>query len=90
MESSPAGTLDRAEHPLDAVLAVEVPLQAGDADERLIGHIPIAGGREPCVCGKIGCLLTEASGHAVMRRLDRRSAPVGDGGSLDDHEPDEL
>jgi predicted NBD/HSP70 family sugar kinase len=64
--------------------------QAGDADERLIGHIPIAGGREPCVCGKIGCLLTEASGHAVMRRLDRRSTPVGDGGSLDDHGPDEL
>jgi predicted NBD/HSP70 family sugar kinase len=75
---------------LGANLVIAGRPHAGDADERLIGHIPIAGGREPCVCGKIGCLLTQASGHAVMRRLDGHSAPAGDGGSLDDHEPDEL
>lgn len=34
-----------------------------------IGHMPIAGGDEPCNCGRRGCLTTIASGYAVLRSL---------------------
>jgi predicted NBD/HSP70 family sugar kinase len=69
----------------------------GDRDERLIAHMPVAGATDACVCGARGCLLTVASGHALMRRLyppgPRSSgAPDADrlGGRLGDHEPKAL
>lgn len=37
-------------------------------DDRLIAHIPVPGAEELCLCGAIGCLLTKASGYALVKQ----------------------
>ena len=47
-----------------------------------IGHMPVAGASEICTCGRVGCLDTVASGHAVLtglRLVRRRISPVEHG-----------
>ncbi len=39
----------------------------------LIGHMPMPGATGLCVCTRIGCLDTLASGRAILSRLDRLS-----------------
>lgn len=39
------------------------------ADERLASHIAVAGGGTRCICGAKGCLMTEAAGFGVLKRL---------------------
>ncbi|CAH0161114.1 ROK family transcriptional regulator [Roseomonas sp. CECT 9278] len=39
-------------------------------DERVAGHVPVPGGRARCVCGAQGCLMAEAGGYGILRRLD--------------------
>lgn len=43
-----------------------------------IGHVPVPGGDEPCVCGLRGCLETRLAGPALRRRW-----PTGDGRSAE-------
>lgn len=38
-------------------------------DERMAGHVPVAGGTGRCVCGARGCLMAEAAGYGILRRL---------------------
>nr|WP_232474827.1 ROK family transcriptional regulator [Roseomonas rubea] len=44
------------------------PVRTG-GDERTAGHVPVAGGMGRCVCGARGCLMTEAAGYGILRRL---------------------
>jgi predicted NBD/HSP70 family sugar kinase len=47
-----------------------------------IGHMLVAGASEICTCGRVGCLDTVASGHAVLtglRLVRRRISPVEHG-----------
>lgn len=44
------------------------PVRHG-GDERTAGHVLVAGGAHRCVCGAKGCLMTEAAGYGVLRRL---------------------
>jgi predicted NBD/HSP70 family sugar kinase len=44
-------------------------------DERLASHLPVAAGRQRCLCGATGCLMAEAAGYGVLRRLG--GAPEG-------------
>jgi predicted NBD/HSP70 family sugar kinase len=34
-----------------------------------IGHIPVPGVDEPCVCGRVGCVVAKAGGWAIARDL---------------------
>jgi predicted NBD/HSP70 family sugar kinase len=38
-------------------------------DERMAGHVPVPGGTSNCVCGARGCLMAEAAGYGILRRL---------------------
>lgn len=44
------------------------PVRHG-GDERTAGHVPVAGGTHRCICGAKGCLMAEAAGYGVLRRL---------------------
>lgn len=47
-----------------------------------LGHMAVAGSSEVCTCGRVGCLDTVASGHAVLTELglvERRVSPVEHG-----------
>jgi predicted NBD/HSP70 family sugar kinase len=46
------------------------PIRTG-GDERASGHVPVAGGLHRCICGAQGCLMTEAAGYGILRRLAR-------------------
>ena len=48
-----------------------------DCDERLFGHMAVAGAAELCTCGATGCLNTLVSGLGILARLDGQS-PEGD------------
>ncbi|HEY4250247.1 MAG TPA: ROK family transcriptional regulator [Roseomonas sp.] len=39
------------------------------SDERIAGHVPIPGGSNRCICGARGCLMAEAAGYGILRRL---------------------
>lgn len=54
---------------LGASWIINGTIHRGEHDERLIGHVPIAGNNAPCVCGARGCLMTAVSGFAVLRDL---------------------
>ncbi|MBP0465380.1 ROK family transcriptional regulator [Roseomonas sp. PWR1] len=49
------------------------PIRTG-GDERTAGHVPVAGGTGRCVCGARGCLMAEAAGYGILRRLSGLSA----------------
>lgn len=95
---APAGTPDA---PRGTALLVHVAFGMGanilidgrshgsQQDERLFAHLPLAGKKELCMCGARGCLLTSASGHAIMRRLNKVDQ-INDGGKLNDFEPQAL
>jgi predicted NBD/HSP70 family sugar kinase len=46
-----------------------VPLRTG-GDERLASHLSVAGGRQRCLCSAQGCLMAEAAGYGILRRLE--------------------
>lgn len=45
------------------------PVRSG-GDERAAGHVPVQGGKNRCICGARGCLMAEAAGYGVLRRLE--------------------
>ena len=44
------------------------PVRSG-GDERVAGHVPVPGGTNRCIGGARGCLMAEAAGYGVLRRL---------------------
>ncbi|GAA1271078.1 ROK family transcriptional regulator [Streptomyces sp. NBC_00117] len=44
-----------------------------------VAHLPLgsAGGAEPCPCGRTGCLQSEVSEHAMVRRAAEQGLPAG-------------
>jgi predicted NBD/HSP70 family sugar kinase len=71
-----------------SVMLDGVPVRTG-GDERLASHLPVAGARHRCVCGATGCLMTEAAGYGVLRRLDGTTAE-GSRQGWDDMRPEAL
>lgn len=51
-----------------ALLFEGAPVRSA-ADERLASHVAVPGGAARCVCGATGCLMTEAAGFGILRRL---------------------
>ncbi|WP_207538145.1 ROK family protein [Sabulicella rubraurantiaca] len=51
-----------------SVMLEGVPIRSG-GDERVASHVPVAQGRSTCVCGARGCLMAEAGGYGILRRM---------------------
>jgi predicted NBD/HSP70 family sugar kinase len=71
-----------------SVMLDGVPVRTG-GDERLASHLQVAGARHRCICGATGCLMTEAAGYGVLRRLDGVTA-TGKRQSWEDMRPEAL
>lgn len=71
-----------------SVMLDGVPVRTG-GDERLASHLPVARARHRCICGATGCLMTEAAGYGVLRRLDG-ATDEGNRQSWDDMRPEAL
>ncbi|MFF4830497.1 ROK family protein [Streptomyces sp. NPDC001315] len=63
---------------VDAAFATNDEVHHGPRSQAgAIAHLPLAGGTEPCACGRVGCLQVELSERALCRRA--REAGVIDG-----------
>ncbi|MEU5184921.1 ROK family protein [Streptomyces longwoodensis] len=63
---------------VDAAFATRDGVHHGPRSQAgAIAHLPLAGGREPCACGRVGCLQVELSERTLCRRA--REAGVVDG-----------
>ncbi|MEU5768691.1 ROK family transcriptional regulator [Streptomyces asoensis] len=63
---------------VDAAFATHDEVHHGPRSQAgAIGHLPLAGGTEPCDCGRVGCLQVELSERTLCRRA--RRAGVIDG-----------
>ncbi|MFJ3982909.1 ROK family transcriptional regulator [Streptomyces fungicidicus] len=63
---------------VDAAFATHDEVHHGPRSQAgAIAHLPLAGGAEPCPCGRTGCLQAELSERTLCRRA--REAGVGDG-----------
>lgn len=51
-----------------ALLFEGAPVRSA-ADERLASHVAVPGGAARCICGATGCLMTEAAGFGILKRL---------------------
>lgn len=51
-----------------ALLLEGVPVRSV-TDERLASHVAVAGGKTRCICGAMGCLMAEAAGFGILKRL---------------------
>jgi predicted NBD/HSP70 family sugar kinase len=71
-----------------SVMLDGVPVRTG-GDERLASHLQVAGAHHRCICGATGCLMTEAAGYGVLRRLDGVTA-AGKRQSWEDMRPEAL
>ncbi|MFE7933373.1 ROK family protein [Streptomyces sp. NPDC057456] len=63
---------------VDAAFATNDEVHHGPRSQAgAIAHLPLAGGTEPCACGRVGCLQVELSERTLCRRA--RQAGVIDG-----------
>ncbi|WP_037675564.1 ROK family transcriptional regulator [Streptomyces griseus] len=63
---------------VDAAFATHDEVHHGPRSQAgSIAHLPLAGGTEPCACGRVGCLQVELSERTLCRRA--REAGVIDG-----------
>ncbi|MER6342927.1 ROK family transcriptional regulator [Streptomyces sp. NPDC001595] len=63
---------------VDAAFATHDEVHHGPRSQAgTIAHLPLAGGTEPCLCGRVGCLQAELSERTLCRRA--REAGVIDG-----------
>ncbi|MFF3329534.1 ROK family protein [Streptomyces sp. NPDC002888] len=63
---------------VDAAFATHDEVHHGPRSQAgSIAHLPLGGGTEPCVCGRVGCLQVELSERTLCRRA--REAGVVDG-----------
>jgi len=74
---------------MGANILVDGRSHGNEQDERLFAHVPLPGRKELCMCGGRGCLLTRASGHAILRRL-KSVDQINDSGKLNDFDAQEL
>jgi predicted NBD/HSP70 family sugar kinase len=54
---------------LGVSVMIDGQLMRTGGDERVAGHVPVPGGMSRCVCGARGCLMAEAGGYGILRRL---------------------
>ncbi|MET9056190.1 ROK family protein [Streptomyces antibioticus] len=63
---------------VDAAFATHDEVHHGPRSQAgAVAHLPLAGGTEPCACGRVGCLQVELSERTLCRRA--REAGVVDG-----------